>query len=311
MRLYRLLAFLTVFGLLVLLLTSQKVFGQDYIEYKIRLNPDGSADWSTIKVSDLNASIDVEGFQQKIENLIGNATATTGREMSLDVASLAVSDEISWEPQSRTTVYVFTWLNFSIVTDGNITFGDVFETPNFFGQLYGDGTLQITYLTDYSVQSASPPPNEQDNATQSLKWFRTQDFVNGKPNVTLTKLQEITTGNGWQQEILIGFVSATSVALSLAGLYIVRRRRIKSAASINSAPSGVSTLESDEDKIIGIIRSSGGSIHQSDITEKSRFSKAKTSQLLTILEGRGVITRYKKGRDKIVTLNERAAGDKS
>ena len=104
MRLYRLLAFLTVFGLLVLLLTSQKVFGQDYIEYKIRLNPDGSADWSTIKVSDLNASIDVEGFQQKIENLIANASAMTRREMTLDVASLAVSDEISWEPQSRTTV---------------------------------------------------------------------------------------------------------------------------------------------------------------------------------------------------------------
>ena len=64
-----------------------------------------------------------------------------------------------------------------------------------------------------------------------------------------------------------------------------------------------SLVESDEDKIIEIIKSSGGTLRQSAITEKSRFSKAKTSQLLTALEQKRVVTRVKKGRDKIVTLN--------
>jgi uncharacterized membrane protein len=51
-------------------------------------------------------------------------------------------------------------------------------------------------------------------------------------------------------------------------------------------------------------------MRQSEITEQCRFSKAKTSQLLSDLEGRGIITRYKKGRDKIVSLKERVKGEK-
>ena len=51
-------------------------------------------------------------------------------------------------------------------------------------------------------------------------------------------------------------------------------------------------------------------MRQSAIAEQCRFSKAKTSQLLAVLEQKKVITRYKKGRDKIVTLNERVTGEK-
>jgi uncharacterized membrane protein len=47
-------------------------------------------------------------------------------------------------------------------------------------------------------------------------------------------------------------------------------------------------------------------MRQSDITEQLRFSKAKTSQLLSGLEKRGLVTRYKSGRDKIVTLKDGA-----
>src|SRR3990172_6734299 len=145
MRAHRLLALLTVCALLVLLLAPSKVLALDYIDYSVHINPDNSAAWTTTKVTDLNASIDVEGFQVKIETLIANAAASTQREMSLDVDSLQVSDEISWETQSRTTVYMFTWLNFSMTQDGKLVFGDVFETAGFFSQLYGDGALQITY----------------------------------------------------------------------------------------------------------------------------------------------------------------------
>jgi uncharacterized membrane protein len=46
-------------------------------------------------------------------------------------------------------------------------------------------------------------------------------------------------------------------------------------------------------------------MRQSDINDALKFSKAKTSQLLAALEKKGDITRYKKGRDKIVNLAER------
>ena len=46
----------------------------------------------------------------------------------------------------------------------------------------------------------------------------------------------------------------------------------------------------------------GGSVNQSIIAERCQFSKAKTSQLLSALEQKGVVIRHKKGRDKIVIL---------
>jgi uncharacterized membrane protein len=63
-------------------------------------------------------------------------------------------------------------------------------------------------------------------------------------------------------------------------------------------------VETDEEKIVRLLKSSHGSLHQSAIVEQCRFSKAKTSQLLAALESRGVVRREKKGRDKIVALVE-------
>jgi len=68
---------------------------------------------------------------------------------------------------------------------------------------------------------------------------------------------------------------------------------------------GTTLIESDEEKIIKVIRNSGGVLNQTAIAEQCRFSKAKTSQLLASLEQKGVIKRFKKGRDKIVTLAEK------
>jgi uncharacterized membrane protein len=68
--------------------------------------------------------------------------------------------------------------------------------------------------------------------------------------------------------------------------------------------------ETEEEKVLRVLRSNGGSAYQSAITEQCRFSKAKTSQLLTALERKGAVRRYKKGRDKIVNLIEQVKGEK-
>src|SRR4030067_2291579 len=143
MRLSRLIFVGVVLILMLLLLPLHNAQCQDYIEYKIQTNLGSSAYWTITKVSDINATIDLEGFQQRVESLIEAASIMTGREMSLDVNSLQVSDEISWDTQSKTTVYAFTWQNFTIIEEGQITFGDVFQVPGFFSQLYGAGALRI------------------------------------------------------------------------------------------------------------------------------------------------------------------------
>src|SRR4030067_3492142 len=136
MRLSRLVFVGAVCILMLMLLPLHNAQCQDYIEYKIQINLDSSAAWTITKVSDINATIDLEGFQQRVESLIEGAGIKTGREMSLDVNSLQVSDEISWETQSRTTVYAFNWQNFTVIEESEIVFGDVFQTSGFFSQLY-------------------------------------------------------------------------------------------------------------------------------------------------------------------------------
>src|SRR4030066_2421651 len=143
MKLGRLIFVGIVCILMLMLLPLQNARCQDYIEYKMQINLDSSATWTITKVSDINATIDVEGFQQRVDSLVEDAIIKTRREMSLDLNSLQVSDEISWETQSRTTVYLFNWQNFTVIEEGKITFGDVFQVPVFFSQLYSDGAIRI------------------------------------------------------------------------------------------------------------------------------------------------------------------------
>ena len=94
------------------------------------------------------------------------------------------------------------------------------------------------------------------------------------------------------------------ISVPLLGFYAFKKRRSNDKAAALTVPE-VSVIETEEDKVLKLLKTSGGTMRQSDITERLGFSKAKTSQLLTALEGKGKLARYKKGRDKIVTLNGR------
>jgi uncharacterized membrane protein len=290
--------------LALLLLPIYEAQGQDYVEYNVRINDDGSAAWRIVQVSDINAPVDSwTGFQQRILNLVDSAASTSHREMSLDFDSMQIDTVISGE--SKTTEYMFTWLNFSTIQNQLITFGDVFRVENFFGQLYGDAALKIAYPPNFQVKSVSPEPNERDNQTQTLVWFRTQDFVSGKTSIVLTSGNPAENGTGGEWLYLALGVVTVAVGVAIAGFYAVRRRKSNEKGATTASVTAASLVETDEDKIIKIIKSAGGTMRQSVITEQTRFSKAKTSQLLTALEQKGVVTRHKRGRDKIVTLNNK------
>jgi uncharacterized membrane protein len=102
-------------------------------------------------------------------------------------------------------------------------------------------------------------------------------------------------------------VLAVGVSVSLAGFYAVKQRKkgnAKASVELDPLP-----IETEEDKILKVLKNSGGTMRQSDITERLGFSKAKTSQLLSALESKGILARYKNGRDKIVTLSEGRKGN--
>jgi uncharacterized membrane protein len=297
---------LAVLAVLLFLVAVNEAHCQDYIKYQIDVNSDNSATWTITQVSDVNAAIDTwEGFQQKILNTVDAAINATNREMTIEPESIQMETVISWETQAKTTEYRFKWLNFSTTENGELSFGDVFQTPEFFSQLYGDGALQISYPLNYTVISVSPTPNNQDDDLHALEWYRTQDFITGKPSITLNLKGQSGNKDSWPQSILIAAVSAIAVAASLIGIYVVRRNKQKAKDVPTAAMLARTALtESAEEKILKVIQSSGGSLNQTAIAEQCRFSKAKTSQLLTELERKGVIKRFKKGRDKIVMLTE-------
>jgi uncharacterized membrane protein len=225
--------------------------------------------------------------------------------MSVDENSLQINTTVS--SQSKTTEYTFLWQNFSVLQGKEILFGDVFQVNGFFTQLYGDDALQVSYPSTFSVKSVVPTPYQRDDSDKTLDWARTQDLVNGKTEVILSSAS--LNNNFNQLYIIILAIVAVGAALSFSGYYMFKRRKALLTTAVVTTPAEGAELETEEGKILKLLKSSGGSMRQSAIVEQCRFSKAKTSQLLTVLEKKGNITRYKKGRDKIVNLTDRGKSE--
>lgn len=289
-----------------------QAYAQNFVQYKVQIELDSSAVWTIIQASNLDDTIETwQSFQQRTENIVYESSIQTQRQMRLDPDSLQMNTV--WENQSHTTEFQFTWLNFSIIQDGQISFGDVFRT-GFFDQLYGDGELQISYPLTYKVESISPQPNGISTAPQMLDYLGTQFFVDGSPSITL--VPELTSPSpdhtmdnvDWQFYVALG-VSAFAVIAAFVSLFLARRRARQRREETKPQSVTIPVVETDEEKIVKLIRANGGSAFQTAIGEQLRFSKAKTSQLLSALENKGVVARYKKGRDKIVTLAAQGRSD--
>ncbi|MGF3522078.1 MAG: helix-turn-helix transcriptional regulator [Candidatus Bathyarchaeia archaeon] len=296
---------------LFLVASNSYVQGQTYTQYTVEVLEDGSATWVVTQVLDINGTVDTwDGFQQKVFSLVDAAANYTQREMAVVSTSLQMNTVLSWETQSKTVKYIFTWLNFSYVQNGQVIVGDVFGVNGFFSFLYGDGTLQIGYPQNFVVQSVSPAPSESDDAARLIEWLGSQYFVNGHPRIVLTDADVVSNSNPPTDALVIEAAGAVVAAsFGTAGfLWARRRQRQIRGASVNKSAE-TPKFETEEEKILKILKTSGGSVFQSEINEKCRFSKAKTSQLLAALEKRGMVRRYKKGRDKIVTLTEKAKGE--
>jgi len=286
------------------------VQAQTYTQYKIRLNSDDSATWTITQVSGINGTADTwTGFQEKITALVNAAASQTNRLMGIDDSSLQMSTFFT-SNDSKTTEYTFTWLNFSIVENGRLVAGDVFGVAGFFDKLYGDGELEINYPANYTLESVNPMPDQKDASTQTLEWLGTQFFVTENPSIVL-KAQEVVPANSEQQPSYVLLASVSAVAIIVAVMaswffFINRQNKVKEKPVMAT----LHLRETEEEKVLRVLRSNGGSAYQSAITEQCRFSKAKTSQLLTTLERKGIVRRDKKGRDKIVNIIEQIKGEK-
>lgn len=299
------LAFIVI---VIVVLLPAKVFAvSDHIEYNITVSKDGSASWKIIQVTDINSSVDSwEEFEQRLLSTIEIASEHTNRKMALDYTSMEMNTEIHWETSSKIITYIFRWLNFSIVKQGQISFGDVFN-EKFFTSLYGDGELYVTYPPEYGISSVSFRPDERDDLTRMLHWYRTQDFLVGNQNVSLETVG--TDSNGIFNLFTAAVLGVGGLGAAAIGFFIFKhKKRQKESLLKSDEPPSWQKVESDQDKILQLLQSSGGNLKQSEVCNKLRFSRAKTSLLLAEMEENSLVKRYKKGKNKIVFLAENKEG---
>lgn len=274
------------------------------ITYTIALSEEGTANWHVEYRTLLASEEDLEAFDSYTKNVSSNylpqfqdlmqrsaaqAAAATSRPMEItDFAGDAV---IQTTPTGRYGVvyFSFNWKNFA-KTVPDLAIGDAFA-----GGLYlaKDNTLVIRYPSGYSVSGAEPAP---DQVRDGLIWYGQRSFGAGEPRLVFEK-----TGFPWLPLLLGGLLCV----LILVGLYMVlSKRRVPEPVEAEDPPVTLSETEllSLEDRIIQLLKTSGGEQYQSEIVKTLGLPKSTVSATLNDLHQRGVIQKVKKGRENLIRL---------
>lgn len=291
---------------LALLLPAEAFAVSEHIEYNISVGKDGSGFWTIIQVTDIDTSVDGwEDFEQKFLSIVHAAKDSTERDMALDLTSLKMTTQINWETSSKKIEYIFRWQNFSIVDEGKISFGDVFS-DGFFSFLYGHGELYVTYPSEYLLSAASFRPDQWDDSTKTLHWYRTQDFLAGE-QIILIETTDAGSNNVFNL-FTVAVLGSGGIGIAAIGFYIFQQRRRKEKLSRLGEFPLRQEVETDQERILHLLQSSGGNLKQSEVCDRLRFSRAKTSLLLTEMERNSLVKRCKKGKNKIVFRIENKEG---
>ncbi len=190
--------------------------------------------------------------------------------------------------------YSFTWTNFAETdADRNINIGDVFA-----GGLYlsKDNTLIIQYPSGYTIEKVTPEP---DQVRDSLIWYGLRSFKAGEPAISLLK-----TSDSWMQYDAIIFI----IFIIATGTFIYNRK--KKAKGRDSEPAREAVTETIteadlmdiEDRIINLLKESGGSMYQVDIGKNLGLPKSTVSSALNGLHDKNIIQKIKKGRENLIRL---------
>jgi hypothetical protein len=296
--------------LIVVPLQCGVVQGAYQLEYIIEVHADGSAVW-IIEQKGIGIEVSFERFVKNVSSLVNAAKEKTERDMIAKDIAMNVNVSGSYKAVS----YRFNWEGFSEIEGSRIKIGDVFKVENFFSYLYGDGSVYIKYPQEYVVESVSPTPHKQDYAIPMLEWYGIRDFGMGEPRIVL---KEKSASWGFLNVIrnnailIIGLLALISVGGSVSLYYFKFRKREVKKETVPKMLEFQRTpeIENDEEKVVNLLKAAGGRLYQSTIADQCGFSRSKTSKLLKAMEDKGKIKREEKGREKVVTLLEKAEDDR-
>lgn len=275
-------------------------------EYTIEVHVDGSVTW-TIEHSFLLETEQDEIlfrqysnltyfslFQRSVREVLNSAKNVTGRE-DMNVENFEMM--INVFDSCKIVRYKFDWIKFAESGGAQIKMGDIFQVDDLF--LLGDGRLSIVCPSGYFVETVHPEPNIF--ADQMLTWYAVTDVKMAELSVVF----EEETGS-----VVGALIKNASLIISLiiffggisASLWFFFKFR-KKKKEVTYGPVVIPKIEGDEDRVIAVLRDAGGYMYQSTIVDKCGVSRSTISKLLKTMEEKGIIRRYKRGREKMVTLS--------
>jgi len=287
-----------------------------FTTYKIHMYADGSATWLIERRALLETENDVvaffeEGSSSKFEEFKENVTSLVneawlrgiGRDMSATNFRMDAGIYYTAAGAYGVTKYYFDWIGFAEAKEDHIEMGDVFDGE--YVDLHQDDVLIIEYPTGYAIVGESmTTPDITKERNRTLVWYGPKDFGDREPRATFKK---ITSGI---IEIIQQYFLAIISIIVLAGIgtslwFFRLRRKEEKKVGEHLAKVAIET-EDEEEKIVTLLRTAGGRLPQSTITQQLGFSKSKTSKMLKNLENRGIVRREMIGkrRKRVILINE-------
>jgi len=301
--------------LLLLFIMATPAFAdttQEYsITYTIALHKDTSAAWVIEYRIPVNTPADQAAFEQNtnaspilsedsirelMEQSATEAASTTGRPMEIDAFHRTSMVQSSPTGTYGVLRYSFTWTNFTQAGD-TMTVGDVFV-----GGLYVPvgASLVIELPPGYTVTSANPGPTEVNG---NLVWSGPYSFDAGEPALVLTP-------SGLPVAWLVLIATCCIIVAGIGGFFVMRRCAQPPSAPetepLSQEPEPPMVTETElrevEERILNLVKESGGELYQSAIVEKLGLPKSTASSALNALHARGLVQKIKKGRENLIRV---------
>jgi len=267
----------------------------------IKVYEDGSALWNLETRFELKTQEDVDFFneymealeenkeviiqrkKESLQDIINNVAYSSGREMTIENISLNYQITDSINKKYGVVNFKFLWKGFGLKNKEIIKVGDAFNE----GSYLEDGEVLLIELPEgYSINRIYPEPNEKRE--NSLFWYGPKILLENEPNIYLEKKSFLSSINVF----LFGFIGILVIVLSLIFYF-----------SINKKNKNIPTLLSDQEKVINILKSSGGKCFQNDIVAQTGMSKSKISQIISEMEKNDLISKQKYGKNNLIILN--------
>jgi hypothetical protein len=282
--------------LLIVLSTAWPASASSSKTTEIDVRADSSSLWVveerfTTDTPDNEIAVRISQYENLIRATVENVKVLTDRSMGIE--NFTASGPVQLQDYKKVR-YEFGWTNFAKIESGRLRIGDVFEA-GFLDLPTAADVLIIQYPGDHAASSVTPTPNVTSG--NIITWSGQKSFSYGEPSVTLTPIPSI-----WPK-ILIGVLIALGI---IAGWFIwfkkLFRPMVKATTKPKEVPESEEILKSDVDRALGVLKSAGGKMYQTELVKRMDLSKSKVSALLSSMEKEGTIKRLRTGRKNLVSL---------